>query len=525
MGGGLLAGNYGTQKTGAGGGLPPITSIPVGNTLYVDAVYGNDGTALPNRFDKPYQTIAAAVAAAVSGDMINIHAGTYFIFSNIAKDGVNFYCEEGVVLSSFVVPFNYDTTAGGTVATIPSFFMGYATLTSSQPFIVTRTNPLVNFTCEFNSVNVTNLSNGIVLRDGMTYMNIRNDYTVGGRNFSMRDTGNLVATIGGSVTSTFANVFNGNFWISGTNWSGQADIKAKTFVLPAGAVGANWTHIYCDNLVGFKLRIELEYLTDTSAVTTAMLRVVTAGVNTAISTIILDIKQITLNTRPLFFIDNVQAEVFFNGDEVYSCDGASITAGNIYYDMRYSISTSTAFSVGGTGTLAVFNGAIDLSAAPGTSAINISGGTLALFGAWLVADSASTFSNIGGTVISVGSGGSTLPAGIILGEFNVLGVYYENTVNYPGGAAVAIPDFTKNYYVNPAAVVALLQITMPNAIDGQEVKISFGGTITLGAVVTALSIIGAGTDIVLDGGSITSANAGDGFILKYQAAIGAWRLF
>lgn len=54
-----------------------ITSINTGNTLWVDAIFGNDGTALPDRQDLPYLTIAAAIGAATSGDVIMLRPGTY----------------------------------------------------------------------------------------------------------------------------------------------------------------------------------------------------------------------------------------------------------------------------------------------------------------------------------------------------------------------------------------------------------------------------------------------------------------
>ena len=51
--------------------------IPVGNTLYVDAVYGNNTTATPDRFDLPYLTLNAAKAAWLTGDEIIVRPGTY----------------------------------------------------------------------------------------------------------------------------------------------------------------------------------------------------------------------------------------------------------------------------------------------------------------------------------------------------------------------------------------------------------------------------------------------------------------
>lgn len=520
----MLVGNYGTQTSGSGGGGGGITSIPVGNTLYVDVDFGDDATALPNRFDKPYLTISAAVTAASSGDLINIHAGSYTISSNIAKDGVNFYAEEGVNLTCLTTPFNYDTTIGGTTATVPSYFMGYAKiLFCSTPLIITRTNPLVNFTCELDNVFVGNLSNGVELRDGLVYLNIRNDYTVPGRCFSLRDTGSLVARIGGTCTTTFANIFNGIFWISGTNWTGQADIKAKTFVLPTTVLGSNWTYVYCDNLVGFNLRIELEYLTDTSANTTAMIRVANAFSNTAVSYIFIDIKKIELSNRPLFDVNVSQTRLYLNGDIVTDCNGATLNNGVVNLNFK-NVLTSSAFNLLTNNSTFILLNSFIFSTSGGTPFV-VTTGTLILLGSYIESDDPS-FENTSGRILSFGSGGGVLPTGQIRGEFNVNGVYYENTVvDTSGGVSQTIPDFTKNFYVDPAAPIANYEITMPNAIDGQEVKISFGGTITTGIVVTSLTIVGNTGQTVLDNGAITNAIAGDGYIFKFEANTGIWRIF
>jgi hypothetical protein len=172
-----------------------------------------------------------------------------------------------------------------------------------------------------------------------------------------------------------------------------------------------------------------------------------------------------------------------------------------------------------------FNSVLDTQATPGIVPVTITAGNLGMIGSFFVADSAFSFDNVGGTVIGAGSGGIPAPNGFFIGEYNTFGVKYENTEIHTAGAAVTISDFVQNFYVDPAATLAILVITMPNPIDLQEVKISFGGTITLGAVVVALSIVGAGGDTILDGGAITTANAGDGYIFKYDAIIGAWRLF
>ena len=73
------SGTWPIDITGASGSV----SVLVGNVLYVDAVNGNDGTAVRGRFDKPYLTVAAALAAALSGDQVAIRPGTYNLAAGI----------------------------------------------------------------------------------------------------------------------------------------------------------------------------------------------------------------------------------------------------------------------------------------------------------------------------------------------------------------------------------------------------------------------------------------------------------
>lgn len=64
---------YATIADIVGGSSPIVT----GNTLWVDAVNGNDGTALPDRQDLQYLTIGAAITASSPGDLISVRPGTY----------------------------------------------------------------------------------------------------------------------------------------------------------------------------------------------------------------------------------------------------------------------------------------------------------------------------------------------------------------------------------------------------------------------------------------------------------------
>lgn len=71
---------------------PPLPSrIPVGNTLTVDAVYGDNMFAIPNRYGYYFKTIAAALALAVAGENVVVNAGVYEETLTI-PDGVSLTC-------------------------------------------------------------------------------------------------------------------------------------------------------------------------------------------------------------------------------------------------------------------------------------------------------------------------------------------------------------------------------------------------------------------------------------------------
>tara|TARA_R100000654_G_scaffold2251_1_gene8232 strand:- start:453 stop:2348 length:1896 start_codon:yes stop_codon:yes gene_type:complete len=98
---------------GAPGTAPTVTNtgsssaavfqftFPIGighdNTLFVDLNFG-ETAGVRERIDKPWNTINAAIAAAVAGDTVHIRTGSYT--ENITlKDDVNIYCEEGVIIN------------------------------------------------------------------------------------------------------------------------------------------------------------------------------------------------------------------------------------------------------------------------------------------------------------------------------------------------------------------------------------------------------------------------------------------
>lgn len=70
------------------------------NILYVDATYGNNSTGTAGRIDLPYSDIASAIGAASSGQTVVVRPGSYTEGAINLVDGVNIYCQSGVILSN-----------------------------------------------------------------------------------------------------------------------------------------------------------------------------------------------------------------------------------------------------------------------------------------------------------------------------------------------------------------------------------------------------------------------------------------
>ena len=73
-------------------------TVPINtqNVLWVDSMFGDDGTALPNRQDKSYLTIGAALTAAVTtGTTVIVRPGTYPEEGLVVNDNVSLVSEGG----------------------------------------------------------------------------------------------------------------------------------------------------------------------------------------------------------------------------------------------------------------------------------------------------------------------------------------------------------------------------------------------------------------------------------------------
>lgn len=122
-------------------GAPAINATD----LYVDQNFGDDSIALPNRFDRPYKTLNAALAAAIAPATVYVRPGTYEEFGVKLVSGVNMYFEPGAVLRNTILQdTGSDVTTG---------IFGYMDMTDGSYMNLTGGS---NIKWEFNTVNTTN---------------------------------------------------------------------------------------------------------------------------------------------------------------------------------------------------------------------------------------------------------------------------------------------------------------------------------------------------------------------------------
>ncbi|MBB3155403.1 hypothetical protein FHS16_005511 [Paenibacillus endophyticus] len=168
-----LDGSQGIQgPTGPQGvsGPPGPSQLLVNNTAFVDSMYGNNTTAILDDETKPWQTAAAAVAAAPSGTSIIVRPG-FYTETNLAKDGISWVFEKGAVITAVDNLFDdlgaaiaFDVLGEGQFLTNGATTAGSSILRSSGA-------STIHFDCE--SMNDT-VGNTINLLGGGNYtLNVR----------------------------------------------------------------------------------------------------------------------------------------------------------------------------------------------------------------------------------------------------------------------------------------------------------------------------------------------------------------
>jgi len=72
-----------------------VEGVLTGNTIWVDAVNGDDATAVVGRQDLPFLTLTDAKDAASAGYTIRVRPGAYVVSESISVNGVNWHFETG----------------------------------------------------------------------------------------------------------------------------------------------------------------------------------------------------------------------------------------------------------------------------------------------------------------------------------------------------------------------------------------------------------------------------------------------
>lgn len=101
------------------------------------------------------------------------------------------------------------------------------------------------------------------------------------------------------------------------------------------------------------------------------------------------------------------------------------------------------------------------------------------------------------------------------------GAYANKPTRYTAGGNHTIPDNVSVYIYDPASIQAGAIITLPaNPLDGQNLFIFGGGTITSGNVITGFSLNGNGRTVIGDGGS--TLKVGKAYELHYCGENNIW---
>lgn len=139
---------------------PASPPIFVNNTVFVDEQYGDDLVGTRERFDLPFQTITAAVAAAIVNDTIHIHPGSYTdsVTLNIP---LKFYLEPNANWSTTNTPM-MNLAYSGSISV-----GGYGNFSTSL-----STGSIMTVSPGFNIFNSTFKAFGLTVSSGTAFINV-----------------------------------------------------------------------------------------------------------------------------------------------------------------------------------------------------------------------------------------------------------------------------------------------------------------------------------------------------------------
>lgn len=150
-----------TGPTGASGptgesftGPTGTTEVPVNQTIFVDPQYGNDITGSREDLMLPFQTITAALNAAIQGDLIQVRNGQYNEGNLILKNQVNFFFEEGSQIT-FVGTNPGDSVFVGSLASLDVDVEGYLNVVTQNACVLNLTSSVAEIVFECENLTTT----------------------------------------------------------------------------------------------------------------------------------------------------------------------------------------------------------------------------------------------------------------------------------------------------------------------------------------------------------------------------------
>lgn len=113
----------------------------------------------------------------------------------------------------------------------------------------------------------------------------------------------------------------------------------------------------------------------------------------------------------------------------------------------------------------------------------------------------------------------------LLGEWSLSSVVNGSTVSITSGSLSTVPNNTTLVNINPSTAIASYTLTMPaNPVDGDVLKIVFGGTIAVGSpVISTTFTLSANTGQVLFGTAPAAIeNGGAVLVYQYDVSLTRW---
>jgi len=197
-------------------------NFPIGNCLFVDALFGNDAAAQLESPALPYATLTAAKTAAASGQIIFVYPGTYNE-RNLLKDGVHwhFYAGAKVIYTGNADGAIWDNTINyGVNAPV------FSRITGEGQFI--RSAGLANGNA-ISAINIQNASSDIYIEGDTAQCNTTN---TAGTDAVIKHDGGTFRFKFNSITTTTA---TGVWWSNGDMYGSVNELSAGSSILAYGA--------------------------------------------------------------------------------------------------------------------------------------------------------------------------------------------------------------------------------------------------------------------------------------------------